>query len=209
MKKLICVLLSFVFLFSFSACKSEPLAGDVGTIVKFGSYEQDNDLENGKEEIEWLVLAKEGDKSLIISKQILDAQAYNSEDAAVVWESSSLRTWLNTTFLDDAFSASEQEKILSTSVKNEVDTEDKIFLLSSDEAEDYFSSAKSRQASSTAYAQARGAKVYDGFSGWWLRTRGHVRYGAHYVFTDGKVISDGITVSSSFVGVRPALWVNL
>ena len=30
----------------------------VGTYVTFGSYEQDNDLSNGKEDIEWLVLAR-------------------------------------------------------------------------------------------------------------------------------------------------------
>ncbi|HOO25941.1 MAG TPA: DUF6273 domain-containing protein [Clostridiales bacterium] len=209
MKKLVGILLSFIFIFSLSACKGNPVAGDVGTIVKFGAYEQDNDLNNGKEEIEWIILAKEGDKSLIISKQIIDAKAYNNEREAVIWETSSLRAWLNSTFLYDAFSASEQDKIILTSVKNEVDTEDKIFLLSSDEAEEYFSSAKLRQTSSTAYAQAKGVKVYDGFSGWWLRTRGDGRDQARYVFTDGKVHDRGDYVNASYIGVRPALWVNL
>ena len=50
----------------------------VGSTVFFGSYEQDNDTANGKEDIEWIVLAKEGNKLLVISKYALDCQKYNS-----------------------------------------------------------------------------------------------------------------------------------
>lgn len=40
----------------------------VGSYVKFGSYEQDNDLSNGKEKIEWLVLDLQANEALLISK---------------------------------------------------------------------------------------------------------------------------------------------
>ena len=36
----------------------------MGDYVFFGTYEQDNDTANGKEGIEWLVLAKENNRSL-------------------------------------------------------------------------------------------------------------------------------------------------
>lgn len=44
---------------------------EVGDIFKFGSYEQDNDTSNGKEDIEWLVLEVKDGKALLISKYAL------------------------------------------------------------------------------------------------------------------------------------------
>lgn len=45
----------------------------VGNIVYFGAYEQDNNTSNGKENIKWLVLAKEGNRVLVISDKALDS----------------------------------------------------------------------------------------------------------------------------------------
>ena len=45
---------------------------EVGSCVFFGSCEQDNDTSNGKEDIEWIVLAKEGNQALeYFRKQLL------------------------------------------------------------------------------------------------------------------------------------------
>ena len=66
---------------------------EVGDIVYFGAYEQDNNTSNGKEDIEWIVLAKENGKVLVISKYALDCQEYNSTYTDVTWEACSLRTW--------------------------------------------------------------------------------------------------------------------
>ena len=49
----------------------------VGNIVAFGRYEQDNDLTNGPEPIEWIVLDVvdgEKTKALLLSKYGLDAK---------------------------------------------------------------------------------------------------------------------------------------
>lgn len=63
----------------------------VGDIVYFGSYEQDNNTSNGREDIEWLVLAKEGDKTLVISKYALDCRCYHTSYLEhVTWETCSL-----------------------------------------------------------------------------------------------------------------------
>ena len=45
--------------------------------IKFGKYEQDNSLDNGKEDIEWIVLEKNENKFLLISKYILDKIQYD------------------------------------------------------------------------------------------------------------------------------------
>ena len=50
--------------------------GEEPETVLFGSYEQDGDAANGKEPIEWLVLARDGDKALLLSKYALDHQSF-------------------------------------------------------------------------------------------------------------------------------------
>ena len=74
----------------------------VGDIVYFGTYEQDNDTSNGKEDIEWLVLAKKGNRILVISDKALDRQPYNSSRTRVTWETCTLRKWLNNDFINAA-----------------------------------------------------------------------------------------------------------
>lgn len=67
--------------------------------VFFGHYEQDNDLTNGAEAIEWRVLKVENGEALLISQYALDSQPYNEKYAVALWSECTLRTWLNTVFL--------------------------------------------------------------------------------------------------------------
>jgi len=90
----------------------------IGNIVRFGLYEQDNNLDNGPEEIEWIVLDVQQEKSLLLSKYGLDAICYNTEKTNVTWETCTLRSWLNSEFLKKAFTMQEQSAILSTKVDN-------------------------------------------------------------------------------------------
>ncbi len=119
-----------------------------GNHVTFGRYEQDGDLTNGKEPIEWEILSEEDGKMLLISLSILDSQPYDedwSDDAT--WETCSLRTWLNNDFFNEAFSEVESDMILTTTLQNPNnpigglggnDTEDKVFILSVNEALSYY-----------------------------------------------------------------------
>ena len=50
---------------------------NIGDYVTFGTYEQDNNLKNGAEAIEWQVLDKKDCKVLLLSKYALDAKPYN------------------------------------------------------------------------------------------------------------------------------------
>lgn len=122
----------------------------VGNFVTFGTYPQTADG-NDQTPIEWLVIARNGNKVLLISRYGLDYKPYNTSYAEVTWETCTLRTWLNTTFLKKAFSTAEQTAILTTTVDNSEtqcykgwrtkggnNTQDKVFLLSYTEANKYF-----------------------------------------------------------------------
>ena len=204
----------------------------VGNYVTFGTYPQTKSG-NDKTPIEWLVLARNGNKVLLISRYGLDAKPYNTSYTSVTWETCTLRKWLNGTFYNKAFSSAEQAAILTTNVDNSKyqcysgwstnggnNTQDKVFLLSYAEANKYFgvtydnSNTKSRVAP-TAYAIAQGAFTY--FSGktadgtdagwWWLRSPGcHQSYAAR-VLPDGSLYYRSVRDDSG--SVRPALWVNL
>ena len=113
--------------------------GQVGDIIILGSYEQDNDLSNGEEPIEWIVLSNDGEKLLLLSKYALDSKPYNINKEDTTWEKCSLRNWLNNDFYSTAFNSSEKAVIRNSSIENPNNqfyetaggngTEDHIFLL--------------------------------------------------------------------------------
>lgn len=189
-------------------------AAEVGSVVVFGTYEQDNDKTNGKEDIEWIVLDKQDDRLLVISQNGIDCKEYHDHYSSITWESCTLREWLNSIFLTEAFEEKERAMISREWVKAEDnekyitragnDTEDKIFLLSISEAKKYFSSDDERQCKPTAYAEAQGAEGW-----WWLRSPGFRSNCAADVSSDGSVNYGGLLVGGSSGCVRPALWINL
>ena len=191
----------------------------IGTIVKYGTYEQDNKTANATEEIEWIVLDKQGTKLLLISRYALDCLPYNKDIKGVTWETCTLRTWLNGTFLNAAFSAAEQKKIVQTTVQNPDnsryktkggnDTQDRVFLLSIDEANKYFASNGARMCAGTAYAYAQGTdKANNGNCWWWLRSPGSDQDNAAYVSSGGYVGGLGYSVDYDYIAVRPAFWID-
>ena len=119
-----------------------------GKYFTLGRYEQDNKPGTGPEPIQWMVLDREGDRVLVISRYVLDCVRYDEEYRRVTWETCTLRAWLNGEFLDSVFDADELLLIRTTHVTADPnpdfdvdpgeDTEDKLFLLSIPEAEAYF-----------------------------------------------------------------------
>ncbi len=204
---------------------------NVGNYVTFGHYPQTSGG-NDSTEIEWLVLARDGSKALLISRYGLDAQPYNKYYVNITWEKCMLRTWLNGEFLSKAFTAEEQKGILLTNVDNGSkqgywstsggnNTQDRVFLLSYAEANKYLGvtyndgkNKKSRVAP-TAYVIKQGAftsssnKTADGDASgwWWLRSPGYNQNYAADVSYDGSLYSSRVFDVS--VCVRPALWINL
>lgn len=195
----------------------------VGTIVTLGSYMQAS--EDEKAPIEWIILERDGRKALVISKYGLSIQKYNTSYDKVTWKTSSIRKWLNESFMQQAFNSDEQNAIITTTVNNSsaqgysgygdggANTEDKIFLLSYAEAYTrLFSNDGDRVCELTPYAfeQAKGYGVdssYQSACGWWLRSPGVHQYYAMQVLETGE--SKSIRVNYDAIAVRPAMWINL
>lgn len=192
----------------------------IGDIVLLGSYEQDNNSYNGWEDIEWLVLDKQGSNVLVISRYALDCQLFNGSMTNATWDNSSVRSWLNDTFYYDAFTPSERNRILSTTVTADKNpsfstyagstTYDRIFLLSISEASWYFGSDDARLCKGTAYCYAQGAYVgNEGNCWWWLRTPGNRNGSAANVGSAGGIHYDGNDADSAAGAVRPAMWITI
>ncbi len=196
-------------------------SAEVGDYVFFGAYEQDNNIFNGKEDIEWLVLDKKDGKLLVVSKNLLDCQPYNTSCTYVTWETCSLRKWLNIDFVSYAFSEAEKNMIPVVTVSADKNpgygtdpgnsTLDKVFLLSIVEADKYFDSSSARQCKVTAYAKEHGVYVSasNGNGWWWLRSPGDERNRAAEVDNSGFIGKIDREVDWGICGVRPALWIEL
>ncbi|MBO7515967.1 MAG: hypothetical protein J6T47_10130, partial [Lachnospiraceae bacterium] len=190
----------------------------IGEYITFGSYEQDYNLINGPEAIEWLVLEKEDDRMFVISRYGLEMQLYHPELVDVTWEMCSLREWLNSSFYDTAFAAKEKRMVLRSVVKAEKnpeydtpagnDTTDKVFLLSIDEANRYFTDDSTRVLRGTPYCIAHAEKDYDGNCFWWLRSPGEIPMKAANVDYEGATCEFGNTIWLE-MAVRPAMWITL
>ena len=85
--------------------------------VKFAKYEQDGNIENGKEDIEWLIVTKNAKEALLLSKDILDCKPFNIKEINGKFESSYLFNWLNNYFYQEAFRDIDKNK---TIIKNNI-----------------------------------------------------------------------------------------
>ncbi len=200
--------------------EAAPSSIQVGDHIFFGQYEQDNDLGNGQEPIEWRVLEIEGNTALIISQYALDAKPYNEKPARASWVKSTLRAWLNEDFYNTAFSEEDKLCLFTKEIVNwkEESTWDTVFLLDNDQAKHLFANHADRQTTPTDYAIAQGAyrskKYGPGNAQWWLRTKSwEERHRAAYVAGSGGVMtcggnSDG-KVENAKWAVRPAVYLDL
>jgi len=204
---------------------------EVGDTIKFGVYDQGNYEEIN--EVEWIVLRKEGGKYLVISKYILEMLDY-SDGQGHTWGKSSLRQWLNQDFMDTAFST-EHKQMVADSILREynssyysetkrgweyVETTDRVFVLSATEIEDYRISSLIGSAEVTKRVLNRltGMELgEDGRYAWWLRSDnkagvvipGHIPTlpkEAGMVYYRGSERSHINIYNPS--GVRPAMWIN-
>ncbi|MCR4621019.1 MAG: DUF6273 domain-containing protein [Clostridiales bacterium] len=200
---------------------------EVGDTVCFGHYEQDNDLNTRTEPIEWIVLAAcEESEYLLVSRYVLDAEKYNDTSGEVTWEQSTLRKWLNGEFYDWAFSDDEKALLVDARVTADRnpqfdtdpgnDTDDKVFLLSAEEAGKYFADDAARMCAPTEYAKAVGGHITGSYKvdgrntcGWWLRTSGKSAKTAAVVMGNGEVYTEGAPVISPVVCVRPAVRIRI
>lgn len=200
-------------------------AAEKGSIVSFGHFEQDNDLSNGPEPIQWIVLDKIDGQLLLLSSSCLKGMAYNTAAfTPVTWETSSLRAWLNEDFFSSAFTVEEKALILTVSNENPDhsivetpggrDTRDRVFVLCERDTVIYLNDPADQEAvgkaQGTEYAKANGLQTdEEGNASWWLRSPGMYEYIAQFVDQNGEPYTNGASTDIDYLcGVRPVMWLD-
>ena len=201
------------------------ISGAMESNIYFGNYWQsvksEDATDSNKEPVKWRVLAN-NDNLFVVSDKNLDCVEYNTSAETVTWENCSLRKWLNSKFIDKAFTAQEQGAVLESLVVNEdgakgseagADTYDKVYLLSIYEVidpelgfpTDWKAKGGTRVALNTEYTKSKRALTNPDMSGaWWLRTPGDAKNAAN-VFNAGNVFVRGGNVNNFIFAVRPAM----
>ncbi len=194
-------------------CRAEEAARwrTVGGTVTFGTKDS--------KPIEWIVLAVEGHRALVLSKDVIGRERFYGAWGST-WDESDIREHINGSyFLNSLFTPQEQARIVLTKVKTPgvegsmwiegfntflgrskvkkvffeggEDTTDRLFLLSYDEVERY--------------------PIVPASTWWWLRSpstsRGEYNFYAACVKANGEL--DYMSSDDSSGGLRPAMWVTL
>lgn len=197
-----------------------------GDTVFFGHWEQDGDLGNGSEPIEWIVLDKIDGQLLLLSASCLEGITYNTESfTPVTWETCSLRRWLNEDFFSQAFTEAERTWIPSVVNENPAhsvvgtpggqDTVDQVFILCERDTVIYLKNDADRleigRAPATQAAVANGLQANEeGYASWWLRSPGMYDYIAQFVDQNGTPYINGASTDIDYMcGVRPAIWLDV
>ena len=173
----------------------------VGDAVVFGKYEQNGNADDGEEKIEWIVLEKQDDKLLLISRKCLDVKPVNESRADVEWADTTLFAWLNGDFADNAFNETEIGSIVEADGV-------KITVPTAEQAKKYYEYDSWRAADATEFAVKNGARVQNGKCWWWLLDKGEIANSNSYVYFNGTIRSDGLAVDYQSVAVRPMMWVS-
>ena len=181
----------------------------VGDKVIVGNYEG--------EDIVWTVAANENGKFLLVADKVLDGFTYHSEiKPDVDWNSSILKLWINGAFMNKAFDAETKAKISTSTIvtkgvngEADITTYNQMFVLSSKELLKYFPERESRMVKPTETAIANGvyADPIYGTCDYWVREAGTTAGNGAYVYYYGDVNEAGALARSTFIGVRPAMWV--
>lgn len=177
----------------------------VGSTVTFGRFEQDGNAKNGAEDIEWIVLARNGENALLLSRNALKCKQYSTNWTTMNWTNSTMRNFLNGDFYKTAFNAAEQAAMITDSAFT--DLADPVFILSTSEAERYLKNGDLLCAASPA-AAAEG--VWTDGSGrcwWWLRDVREDR--ASLIRNNGTVENGGYYVNYGHAGARPVIMIDI
>ena len=197
-----------------------------GKTITFGHYEQDGNVSNGSEAIDWLVLEVSGSKAFVVCNCGLFNAKYTEHSKGQQWENCDLRATLNSSFYYEAFSPDERDAIQLTCVDNSEaqgdpsavsyrgygdDTYDYIYVLSYGELVRYLPTANDRVVQICQKFKNKGLGSPEYVLGmrtcnYWLR---HPVYNqnAGAVTWSGGIESAYMNFSSCMV--RPCCWVDV
>ncbi len=186
-----------------------PMPTTIGDTFKFGHYEQDNDTSNGKERIQWEVLDcdKSNNRILVLSVKGLHTMKYHKNNNKTAWGDTSVRNWLNGSFLE-SFSSKEKDMIIKTNISG---SSDYCFLLDATQVKKYLK--KPYLCKATKKAKMEGAYINSGYSSWLVRTdvtKKKIAWvgGAGKLYTPEDNTAENYMTSKDNV-VRPAMWLKI
>ncbi len=177
----------------------KPVIPKIGDILMFGHIDHEDN------KIPWVVLDSVNNELLLLCRNIISEQIFNSGDyQGVVWSNCSVRQWLNSEFLELCFSNNELERIVTKEIRTDIKaglfgskigndvSHDRVFLLSMDEVLKYLPTPQSRALHNR----------------WWLRSPGSDNEYVAAVFDNGKIDKSGFLVDRYYGGIRPAVWIS-
>ena len=186
--------------------------------------------------MKWRIVKIRGNKATLLADRMPDCHRFHEHDEATNWSQSDLRQWLNSEFMNRAFTAEEREAIVETTNDNDRNsyygtdcgpsTQDRVFILSANEvyasptatAYGFYAGSgiddPAKRFRSTLYAKCRGAwwssvDAYRGNSFWMMRTSGYTNADAAYICDFGYLYVRGTSVTCDDVAVLPAITIDL
>lgn len=149
----------------------------------------------------WKVMDLKSDKALLMKQASVLKTAYNETSGSVTWETSTLRKWLNSDFLNASFTETERGNIILSDIVNSDnavygtdggnDTQDNIFILSVEEVQKYDALVSTFQ------------------SNCWLRSPGFDQTSTAFHLGNNTVMPYGYIATSTDIAVYPAMWFNI
>ncbi len=178
--------------------------------------------------IDWYVLARDGNKALLLSKDILEKRSFDGIylNGDNIWRDSEMRTYLNGTWLSGKTTINAHVAQTTLNTRQEwnsdefFETQDKVFLLS--EADVFGTVNTNLSSEKVAVAKdytlgkvgvivpenMRKALINGSGYHWWLRSPRYNINNLTVVNIEGAMFDNGVYYASDG-GIRPALWINL
>ncbi len=192
-----------------------------GDFIFFGRYDNSIDIFGGMPMV-WRVIHTINNKALLLSWYCIGKKEFNTGNTNSFWEDSSLRRWLNNEFIEQTFTPTEAESILSSPIStlyNEI-IYDKVFLLSNEETKLYVDKEIET------CIDLENPSEEENYDRWFTRTVTRTaKEGSYPEYKDeirfqyygikntvqyfGGMLIDGIGSTISSTGlIRPALWID-
>ncbi len=197
-----------------------------GDSIEMGKWMEEANSTGGPKPLTWTAVEVQDEYVVLLCDNIIDCREFDKNGGSA-WDTSTLRTFLNGEFYQDAFTSEEKALILkSTTVTEEnpnysgtygKDCSDNVFIPSIQEFKNYMTKVENKAfAKATNYALRKGLKEYTKQSGgmeitgswFWLRSGGFSKGYTAHCYADGD-ISYGGEESTVTIGVRPAIKIKL
>jgi len=200
-----------------------PLSGN--SFQPLNGYVQGGSYWFKWEPIEWKVLQIENGEALLVAENVIDAQFYmNDFEAAAdaTWAQSAVRSWLNDTFYEQAFSKQQKAGIIEDDLETLDNyaygttggdaTRDRLFIPEQADFHNqtmYLYSTAQRKSAASDYAVSQGLWMHGGACAEWMtRTPSVEQKGIVTVSEEGNQ-ADSFKSSLQLCGVKPMMRLNI